>query len=159
MSDYENQFDQNNTIVLTSGNTDDSVNDNDVIIDLSNFTINDMSSTFGSGSCYTIDTTNYPSSYSTIGTGSTLTWTSGYPESSVNLGNDGITMKEGTDIKIGEKSLLDTISKIEERLAILKPNPELESRWEELKELGNRYRELEKDLTEKEKMWDILKKS
>jgi hypothetical protein len=48
--------------------------------------------------------------------------------------------------------------KIEERLAILHPNPELEDRWEELKELSKRYKELEKEIIEKEKMWDILKR-
>lgn len=62
------------------------------------------------------------------------------------------------DVKINGKSIADTLEKLEERLAILKPNPELEDRWEELKELSKRYKELEKELIEKEKMWDILKR-
>lgn len=62
------------------------------------------------------------------------------------------------DVKIKGKSIADTLEKLEERLAILKPNPELEDRWEELKELSKRYKELEKELIEKEKMWDILKR-
>jgi hypothetical protein len=62
------------------------------------------------------------------------------------------------DIKIKGKSLTDTLDKIEERLAILHPNPELEDRWDELKELGKRYKELEQELIEKEKVWAILKK-
>jgi hypothetical protein len=62
------------------------------------------------------------------------------------------------DVKIKGKSITEMFDKIEERLAILHPNPELEDRWEELKELGKRYRELEKDILEKEKMWDILKR-
>lgn len=62
------------------------------------------------------------------------------------------------DIKIKGVSLSKTLEKLEERLAILKPNPELEERWDELKELGKRYRELEAQIIEKEKMWDILKK-
>jgi len=62
------------------------------------------------------------------------------------------------DVKIKGKSINEMFDKIEERLAILHPNPELEDRWEELKELGKRYRELEKEIIEKEKMWDILKR-
>ena len=56
------------------------------------------------------------------------------------------------------KSLTDTLAKIEERLAILHPNPKLEDKWDELKELGKRYKELEQEIIEKEKIWAILKK-
>ena len=62
------------------------------------------------------------------------------------------------DVKINGKSIADTLEKLEERLAILKPNPELEEKWDELRELSKRYKELEKEIIEKEKMWDILKK-
>ena len=62
------------------------------------------------------------------------------------------------DVKIKGKSITEVFDKIEERLAILHPNPELEDRWEELKELSKRYKELEKEIIEKEKMWDILKR-
>lgn len=57
-----------------------------------------------------------------------------------------------------DRSLTETIDKIEQRLAILRPNPELESKWDRLKELGDLYRALEKDILEKEKIVDILKK-
>ena len=62
------------------------------------------------------------------------------------------------DITLKGKSLSQTLDKIEQRLAILHPNPELEANWEQLKELGNQYRALEKDLIEKQKIWNILKK-
>lgn len=62
------------------------------------------------------------------------------------------------DIKVKGKSLVDAIEQIEERLAILHPNPELEDRWDELKELSKRYKELEAEIIEKEKVWAILKK-
>ena len=62
------------------------------------------------------------------------------------------------EVTIKGKSLTDMIDKIEERLAILHPNPELEDRWDELKELGKRYKELEQEIIEKEKVWNILKK-
>ena len=62
------------------------------------------------------------------------------------------------DVKIKGKSITEMFEKIEGRLAILHPNEKLEEKWEELRELRNRYIELEKEIIEKEKMWDILKK-
>jgi len=62
------------------------------------------------------------------------------------------------EVTIKGKSLTDMLDKIEERLAILHPNPELEDKWDELKELGKRNKELEAEIIEKEKMWAILKK-
>lgn len=62
------------------------------------------------------------------------------------------------DLKIKGKSLIDSLEKIEEKLAILRPNKELEEKWEQLRELRNRYIELEKEIIAKEKVWDILKK-
>lgn len=79
--------------------------------------------------------------------------------STVHIDTGGLTMKEGADIKIGGKSLTEAIEKIEERLGILKPNLELEDRWEQLKELRNQYMKLEKDLLEKEKIMKILKET
>lgn len=61
-------------------------------------------------------------------------------------------------LKVQGKDILEMMTKIEERLAILHPNPELEERWEELKMLSKRYRELEAEIIEKEKVWAILKK-
>lgn len=66
-------------------------------------------------------------------------------------------MKEGADLKIGGVSLLDTIKNIEDRLAILHPNIELEGKWEQLKDLRRQYEALEKDILEKEKLMKILK--
>ena len=54
--------------------------------------------------------------------------------------------------------LSETLAKIEERLGILHPNPELEDKWDELKELSKRYKELESEIIEKEKVWAILKR-
>ena len=75
----------------------------------------------------------------------------------VNIDTDGIDVKKG-DIKVNGKSLTAAIEKIEERLAILHPNSELEDKWEQLRDLRRQYEELEKDLLEKEKMWKILNK-
>ena len=77
-------------------------------------------------------------------------------------GNSSLSVKgkadfEG-DVFIKGKSLSVTLTKIEERLAILHPNEKLEQKWDELKELGRLYRELEKDILEKEKIVEILKR-
>jgi hypothetical protein len=62
------------------------------------------------------------------------------------------------DVKIKGKSISETLDKIEARLAILHPNDKLEEKWEELKKLGDAYRALEKDILEKEQIWNTLKK-
>jgi hypothetical protein len=87
------------------------------------------------------------------------TWTTSTGSTTVHIDADGLTMKQGADIKIGGKSLCEAIEKIEERLGILKPNPELESRWDQLRELRNQYIEMERDLLEKEKLMKILKET
>ena len=62
------------------------------------------------------------------------------------------------EITIKGKKLSETLSNIEDKLAIYKPNVELEEKWEELRELSRKYKALEKEIIEKEKMWGILKK-
>jgi hypothetical protein len=69
----------------------------------------------------------------------------------------GIEIKESSDLRIGDRSLKEFMDRVEERLNILRPNPALEDRWNELAELGKRYRELETEILEKERMWNILK--
>lgn len=54
--------------------------------------------------------------------------------------------------------LLNRLTEIENRLAILKPNDKLEEKWENLKKLGDAYRALEKEILEKETTWNILSK-
>ena len=64
---------------------------------------------------------------------------------------------DDADIDINGKSLMKTLALLEERLNWLEPNPELEKEWDELRDLGNRYRELEIKCKEKSKMWSKLK--
>ena len=64
---------------------------------------------------------------------------------------------EGADILVNGESVMDTLRGIQERLNILRPNPELEAEWDELREAGERYRELERQFAEKSKMWNTLK--
>jgi hypothetical protein len=106
---------------------------------------------YSSGTSITAPSTiTWDQNYST-----TATW--GNSTANVNITSDGISIKEGGDIKIAGKSLSEAIEAIEARLGILNPNPELEDRWDQLKELRKQYIELEKDLLEKEKLMKILK--
>ena len=98
--------------------------------------------------------------------GSGLYWglngTSGISLSEPSLSGASLQVKGDADfegeVTIKGKNLSEMLEKIEERLAILHPNPELEDKWDELKELGKRYKELEQEIIEKEKVWSILKK-
>jgi len=105
---------------------------------------------------YTIGSTGTSGQvYTTTGTGH-YNWNN---PPTVNISNTGIDMAAGTDIKVDGKSLKQFMDNMEERLAILHPNPALEDRWEQLKELRRQYVEMEKDLLEKEKLMKILKES
>ena len=149
----------------------DSAQQSKIMADIA--TLNSTMSTGSLTTPYTITTTsgtggtyNPFNGYKNLGIGSSgqfltngTTGTSWSTGTNVHIDAEGLTMKEGADIKIGGKSLCEAIEKIEERLGILKPNPELESRWDQLRELRNQYLEMEKDLLEKEKIMKILKET
>lgn len=114
----------------------------------SNTTISSATLSSGSGLTYT-SATGYNPVEAIWSSGTTSTATTG---KLTLLGDDA-------DVVINNKSLMDTLQALEERLNILVPNPELEKEWEELKVLGDQYRKLEADLKEKTKMWKALKKT
>lgn len=91
-----------------------------------------------------------------------LNGTSNVISTDPSLKGNSLSVKGNADfegeVTIKGKNLSEMLEKIDERLAILHPNPKLEDKWDELKELGKRYRELEQELIEKEKVWTILKK-
>ena len=64
---------------------------------------------------------------------------------------------ENADLDINGVSLKDFMARVEQRLAILTPDTRLEEEWAELKALGDRYRELEKEIHDRMKTFDILK--
>ena len=107
------------------------------------------------------------SSYNWITTGTGANGTSALDWSNLTIGssvNSSITQGgimelqgENADLKINGRSLMSAIDALEQRLNILVPNPELESEWDELRELGERYRELERQCKEKGDMWAKLK--
>ena len=83
--------------------------------------------------------------------------TSSWNQPNVHINSNGMSLPNDADIKIGDKSLKTFMEKVEEKLAILRPNEELEKKWEQLRDLRRQYQELEKDILEKEKIMRILK--
>jgi hypothetical protein len=71
---------------------------------------------------------------------------------------DGDAVFEG-NITWQDRDMREWFESVESRLAILKPNPELEAEWSELAELRIKYVELERELLAKQRTFDILQKS
>ena len=95
----------------------------------------------------TLPTTNI-SNY-TIGSASSsnyyTTGTGGYNTSpSVNITSGGIDMAAGTDITVDGKSLKEFMNKMEERLAILVPDPAKLEQFAALKKAYEHYKLMEK---------------
>lgn len=119
------------------------------------------------GSTYTTGTYSIGSPSYSIGTtginNNNITWQNG-SSITTNPNLNGSTLKvQGNaeidgDLKVKGKSIVDSLDRIEERLAILRPNEELEAKWENLRGLRNAYMELEAEIKEKEAMWGILKR-
>jgi hypothetical protein len=107
-------------------------------------------------------------------TGASPTWTtnttigatgSNYQFRDWNISQSNITQSgqvhltgDNADIMINGQSLNATLAAIQERMGMLVPNAEMEAEWDELRELAERYRELEKHCKEKSKIWNTLKK-
>ena len=121
------------------------------------FVVTASNNTSGSGLYWGLNGTSAMPGQVLTSNGTSGSWITADP----NLKGASIQVKgdaefEG-EVTIKGKKLSEMFNKIEERLAILHPNPELEDKWDELKELGKRYKELEAEIIEKEKIWKILK--
>jgi hypothetical protein len=102
----------------------------------------------------------YPTHYGnvilTAGTGTTCTTGTNWTTNAVfNTGKVKIT---DADIEIDGLSLRDFMHSINERMAIMIPNPQLEQEFAELKACADRYRELEQKFLEQKQIWETLKK-
>jgi hypothetical protein len=64
-----------------------------------------------------------------------------------------------SDIELDGLSLRQTLLNLQARLAIMIPNPELETEFDELRRCGDRYRKLEKKFLEQKRVWETLKKT
>ena len=86
-----------------------------------------------------------------------VTWST--PAPTLTVGQSGQIKLTGddADIVINGVSLVDKLDAIAERLNLLTINPELEEEWDQLRELGDCYRQLEQELKTKSAMWQTLK--
>jgi hypothetical protein len=95
--------------------------------------------------------------YTTTGTGAGNPWITTDTLNQNSLSVKGDAEFDG-DITVKGRSLSEFMESVEQRLNILRPNPALEAEWDQLRALGEQYRELEQQLTEKAQMWATLKK-
>ena len=91
--------------------------------------------------------------------GAAADWASQATKSPVTINASGkIDLQgESADITINGTSLLATLAALQERLNWMQPATELEAEWDQLRELGDRYRELEQQCREKSQMWTKLR--
>jgi len=116
-----------------------------------NYVFNNITLTNNTSSPYMVSSGSY--AYTT-GT-NTIDWSVG-SNVQPNSGKVSI-LGPNADIEVNGRSLMNAIDALEQRLNIMVPNPELEKEWDELRELGDRYRELEKHCKKKGEMWAKLK--
>ena len=93
--------------------------------------------------------------YTTTGTGANDSWLNTNISNTLSVQGDA---EFDGDITVKGRSLSEFMESVEQRLNILRPNPALEAEWDQLRALGEQYRELERQLTEKSQMWATLKK-
>ena len=88
---------------------------------------------------YTIGSTGSSGQFYTTGAGG-HNWNN---PPTVNITGTGIDMAAGTDITVGGKSLKEFMNKMEERLAILVPDPSKLEKFEALKKAYEHYKLME----------------
>jgi hypothetical protein len=142
----------------------DDINFGDIVIDLGDAGAAQSTYTLDSGSgidtititgmdyssvnTITLPTATYNNTYTT-GVGTSYNWNqSGYTlgtgtSSPVNISGSGIDMAAGTDLKIDGKSLKEFMTKMEQRLAILVPDPAKLEKFEALKKAYEHYKTME----------------
>ena len=140
MSDQTYEYEYNKAF----GNLTIDLSDSSLLTDTIKLEPLDTTTLNWAGSSYTIAAGATGSSY-TIGIGGTgavggnggwYTTSAGFngtSSSTVDVGNAGIEVKNGADIKINGKSLSDFMDRVESRLGILQPKPELLDKFEALK--------------------------
>ena len=137
-------------------------NYDDGIVDYDSLSISPSiwGSTMATSNTYTINpsSTTAGSIFVSTGTHSTPTWTTGASPVQMNQSGKIKLTGEGADVEINGLSLKKVLEDIEDRLAILRPADDLEKDWDELRRLGNEYRQLEQEIREKMAVWDTLKK-
>ena len=108
-----------------------------------------------SPSPYTISSgINFPNAvFTTASTGIGSPWVQSPPMAGPKIRLEGAD----ADIEINGVSLWATMQEISNRLNIMHTNPELETEWAELRELGEQYRKLQQHILDKQATFDRIK--
>ena len=111
----------------------------------------------------TVDWTSSPYTISnlsgatyTIGTNGNAGWNATNIQSPLSVNGNVEVNGNNADISINGVRLGDRLTAIEQQLNILRPNMEVEAEWDELRQLGERYRQLEQEIKEKMEVWRLL---
>ena len=104
---------------------------------------------------YTYTTNGTNLAWNTIGISNTA-WNTTSIENTLQVKGDS---EFDGDITVKGRSLTEFMDSVEQRLNILRPNAALEAEWDQLRELGEQYRELERQLAEKAQMWALLQRT
>ena len=104
---------------------------------------------------YTISSgINFPNAvFTTASTGIGSPWVQSPPMAGPKIRLEGAD----ADIEINGVSLWTTMQEIVNRLNIMHVNPELETQWSELRELGEQYRKLEQHILDKQATFDRIR--
>lgn len=89
--------------------------------------------------------------------GTTIDWTD-WTNQTITSSNTSTAGLAADKITLNGRDLEGRLQKIEERLNIIHRNYELETRWSNLKQLGEQYQKLEQELVATEKVIAILEK-
>ena len=130
------------TITLSPGTYEvDLSSMNTITLPTSTFTYNGSGATVGG--ITTIGNINSNSQWTTGTSGYAINSGNWNSPSTVNISTTGIDMAAGTDIKIDGKSLKEFMKKMEQRLAILVPDPKKLEKFEALKKAYEHYKTME----------------
>jgi hypothetical protein len=103
----------------------------------------------GAGAGQTLTVANGTAAWNTSST--TISNSGSFGDAKVTLDNDGVHIKEGADLTIAGHSLAEFMSKMEDRLAILVPDPAKLEKFEALKKAYEHYKLMEKLCQENDK--------
>jgi len=153
-----NEWDLDNTLTTSTlyDSTQDTISITAALDNMSissPYTVTGAIGTTLNNNAYTTGT-NFPNAvWTTTGTtGTSAPWFTSNP-TGAKIQLDG----ENADIEVNGWSLVDAVKRIEERLGLYQPNPELEREWEDLRALGEQYRKLEQHIRDKQATFDRLK--
>ena len=76
----------------------------------------------------------------------------------VDYNKKQVRISENYDLLLGNISVVSFIKNVEDKMGLLINNERLEKDWDSLREIANKYRELERSILGQERILEILKK-